>query len=49
MNLKKGRMPPKPWKPGEAPYADFLKTLDPEQYAAHHEKGNAGIPKYLGK
>ncbi len=35
MNYKKNRLPPKPWKPGEAPYADFLKSLSPEEYATH--------------
>ena len=28
----------KPWKPGTAPYADFLKTLTPEQREAHLKK-----------
>jgi len=35
MNFKKGRNPPKPWKPGEAPYRDYLNKLTPEEYQAH--------------
>jgi len=37
MNYKKKRLPPKPWKPGESPYRDFLNSLTPEQYEAHLE------------
>ena len=29
---------PQIWKPGTAPYADFLKTLTPEQKEAHLKK-----------
>ena len=28
----------KPWKPGEAPYADYLRNLTPEQREAHLKK-----------
>tara|TARA_R110000772_G_scaffold29399_1_gene73458 strand:+ start:1317 stop:1670 length:354 start_codon:yes stop_codon:yes gene_type:complete len=37
MNYKKNRIPPKQWKPGEAPYRDFLNKLTPEEYTAHLE------------
>ena len=37
MNYKKGKTPPKPWKPGDTPYADYLNSLTPEEYQQHLE------------
>ena len=39
VNVPKKKMPEgKRWKPGQAPYADFLKSLTPEQKEIHLRK-----------
>lgn len=39
INLEKKKMPEgRRWKPGSAPYADFLKSLTPEQKEIHLRK-----------
>jgi len=35
MDYNHKRLPPNMWKPGKSPYAEWLKTLTPEQREAH--------------